>query len=202
MTEGMAEKEDRKRAEREYLWERRYKIVYKARLSALYHRERERFLSWVGKAVTAIALIGGSAAFVSVASPWIVKSVGLVIVLTTTVSLVFDLSGAARRHAELAARYERLLAEITRRGERDFEEDDLNTWEAEIHEIQAMEPPAYATLVRLCQNRLDAADGHPERAIGVPFWRRLLAQIYSGGGWVSATSKPKRGRTNEHPQVI
>lgn len=163
--------------EQQYLWERRHRILHRAELSALYHRERERFLSFVNKLVTATAILGGSAAFAAVAAPEMLRWSGFVVAITATVSLVFGLQDRARLHGELAARFTLLLAQIAERGERGFSEGDIQQWESRIFQIEADEPPALHTLVRLCQNRIKQAAGETGSLVAVPFWRRWLAHI-------------------------
>ena len=164
--------------EQQYLWERRHRVLHRAELSALYHRERERFLSFTNKLVTAIAIIGGSTAYASVTAPDVLKWSGFVVAISATVSLVFGLQDRARLHGELAARFTLLLSQIAERGERGFSEDDIQQWESRIFQIETDEPPALHALVRICQNRLKEAAGDTESLVAVPFWRRWLAHIF------------------------
>lgn len=168
--------------EHNYLWNRHHKIKHRLELSVLYHRERERFLSLATKWITAIAIIGGSAAFAGVADHTWMKYTGLLVAASATLSLVFGLPDAARLHGELAMRYSLLLADMAARGERDFTEKDLNRWEAEIHHIETEEPPSLPMLVRLCQNRLKIAAGQPDMTTPISPWQRLSAHLFGCAG--------------------
>ncbi len=166
-------------SDHDYLWNKRWMLIDRIELSICYHRERERFLSTASRWITAVAIIGGSAAFAGVAGHDLLRWGGLVVAVTSTLSLVFGLPERARLHGELAGRFSALLAQISARGERDYSEEDLAAWEAELHRIEVDEPPQLAALVRLCQNRLKHASGQDDLAVPVPWWQRLTAQ------WIS-----------------
>ncbi len=161
--------------ETDYLWRRRHEILHRLEVSVLYHRARERFLSWVAKGTTAVAIVGGSAAFAAAVEPEWLRWAGLVVAATSTLTLVFGVPERARLHGELAVRHQLLLAEIAAKGERDFTEADLNAWEAALMRIESEEPAAFGTLVRLCQNRLKRVAGHPCEP--VPAWKRWTAHL-------------------------
>jgi hypothetical protein len=62
--------------------------LYRAQLSALYHRKRERLLAFWDRAPKAVAIIAGSAAFANLGGPEAVKWAAAIIATTPTLALV------------------------------------------------------------------------------------------------------------------
>lgn len=157
----------------DYLWDRRHAVLYQVQLSVLYHRKRERFLAFWDRAVSAVAIIGGSAALADLGGAAVVKVAAAAVAVTATGGLVFALAERARRHAELAGRFLALEGRIRRAGERTFTEDQLSDWSAEVCDLEASEPPALGALVVACQNELAQASGQPDRMQRLSWWRQI-----------------------------
>jgi len=161
-----------------HLWDRRCDILYRAELSTLYHRRRESFFSLLDRWDKVFVLLLGSAAFVSLltldAHPW----VAAVFVLLSLSNLVFDFSARARKHGELATKFKLVEAEIERRGERDWNEADLNEWSAKIREVESGEPAVYTLLVQICQNEMANARGDTKHISKVHWYEALLAHLF------------------------
>ncbi len=161
----------------DYLWKRRDSVLYKARMSSLYHGKRERFLDLADKLGKAIAVIGSSAALWKIANPAILAWVLVPVAAWSALSLVFSLSDRAKRHAELGRQWRELIASIEARGEREFTERDVSKWTADAANLEAAEPPALAALVTQCQNQIHIADGHPECVHSIGLLPRALMHI-------------------------
>ena len=161
-----------------YLWTKRYEALYRAELSSLYHRKRERFFENFDRIAKVIAIIGGSVAFANVGGPELVRWSAAVITLTSTVALVFGLGERARRHAELASEFARVQSDIVAHGERDFSEEDIRRWDERTRLLEAKEPATLGALAQLCQNQLNIAHAHPERVMSLPWYQRLLAHFW------------------------
>jgi hypothetical protein len=157
----------------DYLWKKRYEALYRAQLSVLYHRKRERFFAFWDRAVTAVAIVGGSAAFAGLGGPDLVRWAAAVVAVTSTMGLVYGLAERARRHGDLARQFLSLEASILRAGERDFSEAQIAQWEAEARLIEASELPALGLLVVACQNELAQARGEPGAIRPLSRWQRL-----------------------------
>jgi len=157
-----------------YLWPRRESVLYRVQLSTLYHRKRERFLAFLDRAVSAIAIVGGSAAFANLGGPGYAKLAAAVIALTSTIGLVFGLGERARRHSELARQFLDLEAQMILAGERDFSEADVNRWDATVRAIEASEPPTLGALVVQCQNELARVREQPDKIVVLNWRQRLL----------------------------
>ncbi len=54
-----------------------HKLLWRIRLSALYHLKRERFLDGIDRAAKGIAALGGAAAFPNSKAPIVTKLYGL-----------------------------------------------------------------------------------------------------------------------------
>ncbi|WP_283444203.1 hypothetical protein [Noviherbaspirillum suwonense] len=164
--------------EKVYLWNKRHEVIYKAELSALYHLKRERFFDLLDKFSKAVSLIGGSAAIWKISEPETVTRIAALITVSSSLSLVLSFSDRSRRHAEFARNYRKLTAEIYRKGERSFQEDDINQWMAQACEIECSEPLPLSALVIICQNELAIANNEKEKIHPLPFWARWLAHFF------------------------
>jgi hypothetical protein len=160
--------------ERDYLSGRRHRILEKARLSARYHQRRERFFEWWDKAGKVVGFVAGSAALWKLADQAVVLWVLLLITAWSAVSLVFSLSDRAKRHAEFAVKWREFEARVLAKGERNFEESDLDRWESEAAMLESTEPPELSALVVDVQNELAIAAGQPEKVWPLRWWERRL----------------------------
>lgn len=160
-----------------YLWKKRHDALFQAEVSALYHQKRERFFELLDKFSKAATLVGGSAALWRIADRDVVEKLAVVITGASALSLVFSFSDRSKRHAELAAGFRLIAADIVGKGESNFLESDINEWKEKIYKLCAKEPPALAALVLLCQNELALAAEQPGRVHRLPFWVRWLAHF-------------------------
>jgi hypothetical protein len=157
------------------LWAQRHDALYRAELSSLYHRSRERFFDGCDKAAKAVAIIGGSAAFATLGVS--VQIAAAAITITSTLALVYGLTERARRHADLAAQFGRLEAEIVARGEHAFTAEDVTRWAAQVRQLETGEPATLWALTTLCQNRIAVAQAHPEQVVALPWYQRAFAHV-------------------------
>lgn len=157
------------------LWDIRHAVLYRVELSALYHQKRERFFELCDKLAKAVAVIFGSAAVARWGGADVMAALAAIITVTSTLSLVFNLSDRSRRHAALAGDFRRLEADIVSRGERDFTEADIGAWNARERALEATEPPALGMLVRICQNELAIAQNQRDKVKPVGWIGHLTA---------------------------
>ena len=157
----------------DYLWQRRYEILYRTQLSVLYHRRRERFFAFWDRTIAAVAIVCGSAAFAGLGGPDAVKGAAALVAVTSTVGLVFGLAERARRHSDLARQFLTLEAAMLRVGERDCTEAQVSQWAAEARMVEAGELPALGLLVLDCQNELAQARGEPGHVHPLTWWQHL-----------------------------
>jgi hypothetical protein len=165
-------------SESTYLWEKRHAVLYRTELSTLYHQKRERFFSLCDKLGNTVGVIGGSAALASLSNPELLAWIALAITVVSSFALVIGFADRARRHADLAKDFRQLEAAIVERGERDFTEQDVSSWEARTRMLESSEPPALGALVVLCQNELARAQGHGSQVVHLSFAQRLLAHLF------------------------
>jgi hypothetical protein len=163
----------------DYLWDLRHGVLYRAELSGLYHRKRERFFALLDRGSKALALIAGTAAFSSLLDSAKEKALaGLAVAIATLPGLVFSWADKARMHAELAQKFIQLQAEIVSTGERDFTEEQLSAWQGKLRLLEANEPPTLSGLVRLCQNQLAMAAGQADRVFPLTWKERCFAHLF------------------------
>lgn len=149
-------------------------IVWRIRLSALYHLKRERFLDGVDKASKAVSALGGAAAFSQVKNAgdvglWITGTITVV----ATLSLVYGPSAKARKHSELARDFKRIEAEIISAG-KTISEAQLSKFESQFLELESSEPASLGALVTQCHNELSSAIGEYSQITPLPFWQRFF----------------------------
>jgi len=169
-----------------YLWDKRHAVLYRTELSTLYHQKRERFFSVCDKLGNAVGVIGGSAALASLSNPVLLAWIALSITVVSSISLVMGFSDRSRRHADLAKDFRQLEATIVGRGEWDFTELDILSWDAKTRMLETTEPPALGALVVLCQNELARAQGHLGYVVHMNWRQRMFANFYDFN--VSASS--------------
>src|SRR5690606_21118897 len=124
-----------------YNWESRHSVLHRVKLSALYHRARERWFAFADRWSKFLALASGSAALASMLDSeprmWLLGAVAL----SSAASLAFAFADRARQHADLATKWTLLEADIVRAGVYDFTDADVAAWNARRAEIEASEPP-------------------------------------------------------------
>lgn len=144
-------------------WRRRCDVIYRARLSALYHLKRERFFDSLDKASAAVTAVAATAAVGAVLKAtvpggglelWVSAGVAML----SLIPLVFNPAQKARHHALLAMEFRRLLADCEHAGER-WGEEQCNQMAARALEIEAAEPAPLAALVADCQIQLAIGSG-------------------------------------------
>ncbi|MQA38629.1 hypothetical protein [Rugamonas aquatica] len=166
-------------AEDDFLWSERLYVQYRAELSTLYHRKRERFFALCDRCSKAASLIAGTAAFSSLLPTAEAKAwAGVVVAASTMPGLVMAWNDRARLHGELAQKFLAVEAEIVAKGKRDFTESDLNTWLAKILAIEASEPPTLGGLTAVCHNQLATSNGNPESIVKISKIKRFFMHIF------------------------
>jgi hypothetical protein len=149
-------------------------LLWRVRLSALYHLKRERFLDGVDKSAKLVGALGGAAAFSQIKTNGDVgQYITALITVVSTVSLVYGPSAKARKHAELARDFKKLEATIIEKGKL-VSEAILSGFESQYLSIESSEPAALGALVTQCHNELCEAYGVRENITPLPIWQRAL----------------------------
>src|SRR5690606_5952729 len=92
-------------AEYAYLWGRRAQLLHRVRLSALYHRDRERTYDRLDRGSKLLALASSSAALAGLIGDQFLGWLLAAVALSSAASLTFSFSERAREHADFAARW-------------------------------------------------------------------------------------------------
>lgn len=152
------------------LWD----LLWRVRLSGLYHLKRERFLDGVEKAAKGVSALGGAAAFSQIrAEPGIGLWITAIITIVSTVSLVYGPSAKARKHSELARDHKRLEADIVGAGT-DLTMEQIVKYDAQFLKIESSEPAALGALVTQCHNELSVAIGQRDQVTRLPLLQRAF----------------------------
>jgi len=164
-------------------------LLWRVRLSALYHLKRERFLDGVDKTAKAISALGGAAAFSQIKGApdwglWITA----IITLVSTLSLVYGPSGKARKHAELARDFKRLESDIVSAGGV-LTDAQVATFDAHCLSLESSEPAALGALVTQCHNELSTSIGQQGHITPMPLFHRLFKNWFD----IDQTQKPVTG---------
>lgn len=144
-------------AEYAYLWGRRAQLLHRVRLSALYHRDRERTYDRLDRGSKLLALASSSAALVGLIGDQFLGWLLAAVALSSAASLTFSFSERARGHADFAARWTLLESEIEGAGERGYDESMVDRWTAKRAEIESAEPPVSLRVVKGIEERMAAA---------------------------------------------
>ncbi|XYJ11793.1 hypothetical protein ACSUZJ_07330 [Telluria sp. B2] len=140
-------------SETEYLWNRRFDLRMRVIMNRMYYQERQRIFEFREGLVKVTSLLGASAAFAKVADPQVVQWCAAVITGTSAASLVFGFGTKARDSAKRSSEWALVERDIEARGERAFDEADLNKWAARCNELEAGEPAANSALLEKCYLR-------------------------------------------------
>lgn len=179
-----------------HLWQRRHEILYRLRLSVLYHVVREGFFERLSKGIAAITALAATAAFASFADTWPPAKVWLALstAALSVFALVYAPSERARKHAQLAADFRRLYVEAHTAGEV-WNGEQCNHFAARTVEIESSEPLPLAALMAYCQNRLAISSGQEELQVPLTFLERHLKQWISfDPGAMSARQRKRNER--------
>lgn len=148
-------------------------LLWRVRLSALYHLKRERFLDGVDRAAKAVAALGGAAAFASIKSnPEFGQYLAGIIAIVSALSLVYSPSTKARKHADLARDFKLLESDVVEQTA--WSAEKLASFNSRYHRLEASEPAALGALVTQCHNELAAGMGAREHITPLALYERLF----------------------------
>ncbi len=156
----------------------RHRLMFSARLSVIYHRRRERFFEILDRLVKCVSLVGGSAVIAKIASGDALTLLGIGIVLSSTVALVFQFSSRATLHSGLAKDWGGLEKDIVSVPASAMCEDALAKYEARAVALDAVEPRYLRALVADCQNELSRATGSEAAVRPVPLRKWILMHAF------------------------
>lgn len=159
---------------------RRWSVIWRLMVSALYHQKRERFLDGADRLAQTISVLAGAAAFGQILQTGAQNQVSIpaaIVAIVGTCSLCYGPSAKARKHNDLARRFKALHADVLNCQE-DFSEAIAKRFEAQILLIEAEEPAALGALVRQCENELSTAIGRSQDVRPISLWQRCFANIF------------------------
>jgi hypothetical protein len=174
-------------------------IQFECLKSIYYHEDRERFLVSVRKALLFIAILTGTAWFVSFSTGTGLINANYVVGLVTVASIVewvADFCTKASLHAALRKSFFELR-------ERSLE-PSANVHELErcLNRLYSDEPAAYQVVLALAYNKAIDTLGRPVGArIVVPAWRRVGKNLSPAGSFRGITENEHSGSVPQaYPQ--
>jgi hypothetical protein len=151
-----------------------WQLLWRVRLSNLYHLKRERFLDGADKISKALSALGGAAAFTQIrSSPDIGLWITGFIAVVATLSLVYSTASKARKHAELARDFKRLEAEITDYGA-EISMMLLAKFESKYLGVESSEPATLGALTTHCHNQLSSAYEKYDQITPLPWYQSIF----------------------------
>ncbi len=165
----------------------KWDLLWRIRLSALYHQKRERFLDGLDRLCKAATAIAGGAAFAHLKEDptfglWVTGGIAIV----STLSLVYGFSGKARKHAQLARDFKRLESEVVAEST-NLSDEKLAGFESRLVSLEASEPPALGALVTHCHNELATSIGHTDQVTKLARHQWLLRNWFDFDQSMSST---------------
>jgi hypothetical protein len=161
----------------ETLWAARWAALYKADVSARYHRRRQRFFDLADKLTKALTVLLGATLMGSMLKDSQPVAASVISSLSL-LALVFAYSDRKQAHKELAEGFINLIQQIEACSVSDLTEAKAAAWMAMATAMDAKEPPALKTLVTLCEHDAATAAGHQEHITRPRWHRRLVADFF------------------------
>lgn len=154
-------------------------LLTDVRRSVRYHMHRCRFFDGLSTSISAVNLVAGSGAIVSVLGKlhpaWAVATSAIVAV-GSAINAVFGLARRARQHNDLARRFIDLERQIVLAGP--ATEEGVRTFTAERLRIENDEPAVLRALDALCHNELAKSMGcQKDQMYKIGSVRRALAHF-------------------------
>lgn len=162
----------------DYQWKRRHEVLYRAELSTLYHRKRERFFVLADRWSKALAVIFGSAAWAKIGGVDGPMISAAIVTISGSIALVFGFADRARAHSDKAVEFKRLESDVVRAGESSFTTEQIDGWHARLREIEAGEPLALSALVVMCQNEMAVAQEQSDKVISMSRVEKFAAHFF------------------------
>ena len=158
------------------VWKERYELLYRCWFSRIYHQKRERFFDLCDSLTKTIALVAGAASIAKIFNPDQLLIFGVLITITSALSLVVGYAKKARNHADFARSFILAEAKIVDAGV--LSRGQVDALHAEIIRLEMNEPRTLGALVRICQNEIAVARGNKQDIRPVPFFKKLFAHFY------------------------
>ena len=124
----------------------------------------------------AITLIAGAASIAKLINPGWQLILGVVITITSVLSLVIGYSKKARSHADLAKAFMDIEAKIVTAGI--LTQEQVDDFLAEILMVEMNEPRTLGALLVICQNEIAEMQGQNKFINPVSFVKRATAHFF------------------------
>lgn len=159
------------------VWTTRWEALYKADVSARYHRRRQRFFDLADKLTKALTVLLGATlmgTMIKDSQPLAASAISSLSLL----ALVFGYSDRKQAHKELAEGFVTLIQQIEACPVGELTEAKAALWKAQATALDAKEPPTLTALITICEHAASAAAGHPGHVKLPLLPRRLVADFF------------------------
>jgi hypothetical protein len=170
-------------SEKEKEKDKNWDLIWKLRLSACYHRKRERFLDGVDRFTQSVGVLGGAAAFSQVfvqgshsEISWWNWLPGASVAIISAVALCYGPGTKARKHAELARDTMRLHSKVVFC--QTLNASQRAGFHAELLMLESEEPGSLRCLVRQCENELNESDGNADHIKSLSFFEQRCMNLF------------------------
>lgn len=158
-----------------HVWNRRAGLIYRIRLSALYHGKRERFFDRVDKGMSMFTAVAATGAVMAVVNQvkWFDAAISMLTAAFSLVPLIFNPAQRAREHGMKSIEFKQLLSKALGLGEY-WEAKHCDEILAEIVLLEASERAPLSALVADCQNQLNIASGDKTDLVKLAWHHQLF----------------------------
>jgi hypothetical protein len=163
-----------------YQWRLRHELLFTVKVSYIYHRRRQRFFDLLDKGTKAVTVLAGGSLLAATIKEFL-PLLAAVISGFGLLSLVFGYGDRKQAHKELAEAFSQLTAQIHKAGETTFTYEQVRSWQADLQQLNAKEPPSLHALVTICQNEVANAMGASANIVKLPWHQRCFASWVSFG---------------------
>lgn len=163
----------------DWLWDRRHRLLFKVRLSVLYHLKRERYFDVADKWCSMLTAVAATAAVAALLKrvPDFDLAAAIATAVLALIPLVLNPAERARKHGQIAADFRRLRADAERAGER-WTEAQCDEFTGRALDIETTEPAALGALVVDCQNQVTASVDPNAKTHRLRLHERLLMHLW------------------------
>ena len=154
-------------------------LLFRASVSARYHRRRAAFLERASSLMSVSILLGGATAFVGLVgdSTILAKIVGLFIVLVGVVQIVFQVDRSAAAHRQWLKRWNSIVRDIEQVVEPTAEQ--VRLWLEQRYDIESDCVAEMRALANDCYNRTMNAFKLKGDPFKITRWQRFWMQLVS-----------------------
>ena len=158
------------------VWKERYKLIYRCRLSRIYHQKRARFFKLCEGLLIGLGIIAFAVNMEQVFASNDPTSWLSLIITILMFNLPIHHAKMALTHADLAKAFMGIEAKIVTAGI--LTQEQVDNFLAEILRVEMNEPRSLGALLVICQNEIAEMQGENKFINPVSFVKRATAHFF------------------------